>query len=134
MGAGQNYGNQVAQNHMGMGNAAAASHIAQSNQMTGLIGQGMQAYGAYSSDERVKTNIQPVSKADLKEMRSKLKAYFFNYIDQDTDGQGEWVGVMAQDLEQSRLGRTLITTDERGVKQIDMRKAMSMLLATMAEA
>lgn len=45
--AGQNYSNQFSQNQMAMGNAQAANAIAQSNNMTNLMGQGLMAYGMY---------------------------------------------------------------------------------------
>lgn len=132
MNATGSYGSQVSGNMTGLGNAQAASHIAQGNnnrQLTrDIIGGAM-----YFSDERLKENIQPVDQNDFKEMKKHLKAYKFNYKS-DKHGQGDWVGVMAQDLEKSRLGRTLVSHDEFGNKTIDIRKVLSMFLATMAEA
>lgn len=90
--------------------------------------------GGYNySDARLKTDIESVFKADLDEMKSYLKAYKFKYTSEEF-GKGEWVGVMAQDLEKSKLGRTLVVEDEFGRKQIDLKKVMSLFLATMAEA
>jgi hypothetical protein len=68
----------------------------------------------------------------LKEMKKHLKAYAFNYKN-DKHGIGNWIGVMAQDLEKSKLGRTLVIHDENGNKMIDLRKVLSMFLSTMAE-
>ena len=49
-GAAQNYGNQVASNQLGMGNAIASANIAQANQQAGLVGSiigaGATIYGA----------------------------------------------------------------------------------------
>lgn len=87
----------------------------------------------YFSDERLKENIQPVDQNDFKEMKKHLKAYKFNYKS-DKHGRGDWIGVMAQDLEKSRLGRTLVSHDEFGNKTIDIRKVLSMFLSTIAEA
>lgn len=130
--AGQNYANQYGANVTGAANAQAAMAMGQANQRTQMAGQGMTAAALAFSDQRLKTNIQPISKADLAEMRSHLKAYSFNYIS-DEFGRGDWIGVMAQDLEKSRLGRMLVSEDELGRKQIDLRKVVSLFLATMAE-
>lgn len=130
--AGQNYANQVGQNTMGAANARAAMTMGQNQMANQTFSQGVQAGAAYFSDARVKTNIEPITKDDLAEMKKHLKAYSFNYLS-DEFGRGDWVGVMAQDLEKSRLGRTLVVENEQGLKQIDMAKVMSLFLATMAE-
>lgn len=88
-------------------------------------------YLAYS-DMRLKTNIQSVSKLELQEMKKNLKALSFGYID-NKFGDGEWVGVMAQDLNKSKLGRTLTFKDEKGMWQLNLPKILSLFLATMAE-
>jgi hypothetical protein len=144
MGAGQNMANQIGQAHMGMGNAAAAAHMNQYNTMAGLAGQAFSAAGqaaggggggggmaAMFSDERLKTDLEDVTKADIDEVKSVLRAKIFQYSD-EAYGQGDWVGVMAQDLEKSKLGRMLVFEDEDGHKKIDAYKAVSFLLAAMA--
>lgn len=128
--AGQNYGNNVSSNQIGVGNAQAASGIAQQNQRTGLVQGGIMAL-AMSSDERVKTNIEPISKADLQELKRTIKPYAYEYLD-GKHGDGKFVGVMAQDLEKSKLGRQLVFEID-GVKSIDIKKAISLLLALTAE-
>lgn len=130
-GAAQNYGNNVSQTQMGLGNAIASANIAQSNRQAGLLGAGMTALAF--SDERLKSNIAPISKQDLSEMKRFLKAYAFNYKSKE-HGNGDWVGIMAQDLEKSKLGKTLVVENEQGHKMIDLKKVLSMFLATMAEA
>lgn len=130
--AGQ-YGAQVAGNQIGIGNAAASNQIAQTNRFGQSVGQGAQAAAMYFSDERLKTNIHPVSKDELKEMNSFLKAFAFNYKN-DEHGKGDWIGVIAQDLEKSKLGKTLVIENESGLKTISIPKVLSLFLATMAEA
>lgn len=130
--AGQ-YGAQVTGNQMGIGNAAASNQIAQSNRLGQAIGQGGQAAAMFFSDETLKTNITPVSKDELKEMNSFLKAFAFNYKNSE-HGDGEWIGVMAQDLEKSKLGKTLVIENESGLKTISIPKVLSLFLSTMAEA
>ena len=130
---GQNYANQVSQNQLGVGNAAASQQIAAANRNTSLVGSALTAGAVAYSDERLKTNIEPVSKEDLSEMKKHLKAYAFNYRSNEF-GTGDWVGIMAQDLEKSKLGKTLVVEDENGHKMIDLKKVLSMFLATIAEA
>lgn len=129
--AGQNYANQYSQNIQGGANAEAARAVAQGGQLNQAIQSGAAAYMAFC-DERVKTNIQPVSKEDLAEMKSHLKAYSFNYKS-PIHGSGDYVGVMAQDLEKSKLGKTLVYEDADGLKHIDLSRVLMLFLATMAE-
>ncbi|MGZ3770059.1 MAG: tail fiber domain-containing protein [Bdellovibrio sp.] len=147
-GAAGTYGSNISNNITGLGNAQASAQIGKGNQQTGFIGQlyqnlgtgvgmaggkGGGGAGALFSDERLKTNIEPVSKEDLDEMKKHLKAYAFNYVSDDF-GKGDWIGIMAQDLEKSKLGKTLVVENEKGQKMIDTKKVMSLFLATMAEA
>lgn len=127
-----NYGAQVSANTLGLGNAVASNQIAQTNRMGQLLNTGATAAATYFSDERLKENITYISKEDLKEMKSFLKAYAFNYKN-DKHGKGDWIGVMAQDLEKSKLGKTLVIENELGEKMIDANKVLSLFLATMAE-
>lgn len=129
--AGQNYGNQVSANQIGLGNSIAAANINKSNQQGQMLMQGAGMAAMAFSDERLKTNIQEIPREELQEMRKHLKAYAFNYVNDDF-GTGDWVGVMAQDLEKSKLGKTLVVENEDGLKQIDLKKLLSMYLATMA--
>lgn len=85
-----------------------------------------------TSDIRTKTNIQSIPKSELAEMKKHLKAYYFNYISPE-HGSGDWAGIMTQDLEKSKLGRTMVVTDKNGIKQLDIAKVMCVFLATMAE-
>lgn len=131
--AGQNYANQVSSNDMALGNASASAQIGQANRVSGLIGQGAGVgVAALLSDERLKTDIEPISKTDLDELRSTLKAYKFKYKSEKY-GEGNWIGVMAQDLEKSKIGKTLVKTNKEGFKQIDTLKVMCLFLATLAE-
>jgi hypothetical protein len=127
-----NYGNRVGENTIGLGNAQAAANIAQGNRNSQLTGQLIGAGAAFFSDERLKKDITPISKADLDEMKKELKAYSFKYIDEAL-GKGEHIGVMAQDLEKSKLGKSLVSEDKNGFKFLDIKKVMSLFLATLAE-
>lgn len=130
--AAQNYATQYGNNVTGAANAQAGQAMGQANQLNGAIGNGAMAYLAFS-DERLKTNVTPVSKDELAEMKKHLKAYRFEYTDSNY-GEGEFVGVMAQDLEKSPLGKTLVREDQFGNKQVDLLRVAMLFLATMAEA
>lgn len=80
------------------------------------------------SDERTKENVQ---KVDTKELLDKLSAVAYNYKKDAT--KDKKVGVMAQDLEKSELGKTLVVEDENGVKGYDKDKALSAALAALAD-
>lgn len=126
--SGQNYGNQVSANQIGVGNANAASQMGQANRMAGTIGAGAGAAGAYFSDETLKTNIQPANLEDILELKKCVQPFLFNYID-DKYGSGDWVGVMAQDLEKTKLGKNVVFKDENGKLKLHMDKAVSLCLA-----
>lgn len=126
------YGANLSGIQTGLANANASAQIAQANRTSGLIGQGMTAGAMFFSDARLKTDIEEVSSEDMSEMKKHLQAFAFKYKSSE-HGQGPWVGVMAQDLEKSKVGRMLVIEDENGHKTIDMRKVLSMFLATLAE-
>lgn len=138
VGASQNYGNNVSNNQIGLGNAYASNDIAATNRMGSFINSGAKAAGqagsfsALFSDERLKEDIKEISPSEMAEMKKNLKAYSFKYKSPE-HGEGEYVGVMAQDLEKSRLGRTLVFENEDGEKMIDINRVLMMFLATLAE-
>lgn len=137
--AAQNYGNTVAGNQIGLGNANAAAQIGDANRnaqmFNGIIGAGGQAAGAaiMACDRRLKTDIEPVSKEDLAELRACIRPFRFRYRNPEKFGQGEFIGPMAQDLEKSKLGKTLVTQDKDGNKVVDVGRAMMLILASWAE-
>lgn len=81
------------------------------------------------SDRRVKTDIAPGGEA-IDSLLDALSAQTFRYID-SSHGQGEVVGIMAQDAEKSAIGRYLVTETPEG-KALDIRKALSAALAALA--
>lgn len=137
------YGQQLANNYLGYGQAAAGSQMAkyqgQQNGIGSIVGAagaalgGAGGFGAMFSDSRLKTNIQEINQKDLEEMDSFLTSYAFNYIN-DKYGKGDWVGVMAQDLKKSKLGSTLVEENENGELTINQNKVLSMFLAVKGKA
>ncbi len=128
------YGSNLSNNYMGLGNASAAAQIGQYNQMAGLATEGFKggATALAFSDERLKTNVSVIDSKEIKEFRKNLTPYLFEYISKE-HGEGQWAGVMAQDLEKSKLGKLVVLEDKDGNKQIDIKKAVSLLLALQAE-
>jgi hypothetical protein len=82
------------------------------------------------SDERLKEKLQKQTEL-LDDFLNKLQAYSFDYKNPERDGNGTQVGVMAQDLQKSELGKTLVHDTEVG-KVIDTRKAIGPILAALA--
>lgn len=121
----------MSNNVMGLGNATAAANINQANQNNALLGQGMGLAALAMSDVRLKKNIEPIDKEELKEFLKFIEPIYFEYID-SKHGDGVWAGVRAQDLEKSKLGRTIVVTNEKGEKAIDMTKATSLILAALS--
>lgn len=133
--ANQMYGQGASEIATGMGNAQASMLLAQGNRNVGMATDAVKGgVGILACDRRLKTEIKEISQEEMAELKSCIKAYRFKYIDADKYGKGEFIGPLAQDLEKSKLGKTLIVEDENGVKQIDVGRAMMLFLATMAEA
>ncbi len=80
------------------------------------------------SDERIKENVK---KVDTKELLDKLSAVAYNY--KKDPAKEKKVGIMAQDLEKSELGKTLVVEDENGIKGYNKDKALSAALAALAD-
>lgn len=79
------------------------------------------------SDKRQKTDIEDADPKDLSDFLGKLKESTFRYKD-EKHGKGDHVGVMAQDVEKSRVGKTIVIETPSG-KALDMKKALGALLA-----
>jgi hypothetical protein len=100
-----------------------------------LLGAGVQTLGTVLpmmfSDRELKTGIRPADK-DLEEFLNALRPSTYRY---KTDGPGRIpgrsAGVMAQDLERSKLGRALVTDTPEG-KMVDYGRAMPLLMAAIA--
>lgn len=97
---GQNYANAYGQNVMGAANAQAAAQMAGGQAFMDLAGQTVGAagatkggFGALFSDRRLKKNITRLEKSIFKD----VPTYRYEYIN-PMHGEGEHIGVMAQDL------------------------------------
>jgi hypothetical protein len=122
MKAGQYQAKQDRQTNLDMANQQRASAAT-----TGLL----QGAATIFSDERMKLNVKP---ADLKEMVSKMKPKTFEYKQPNGESyqDGTVTGIMAQDLEKSKLGKSLVSDSPEG-KQVDLKKAVPLTMAAVSE-
>lgn len=125
------YGQQMSENALNMGNAIANQQMQQQQNKQSAAAAGVGLLAAFS-DKRLKKNISDVSESDLKELSESITPKRFEYKD-PAHGEGEIVGVMAQDLEKSKLGREIVEEDEQGRKYVDGRKLSSLFLASLAK-
>lgn len=126
-------GSNAAQLAMTSGNVSANRAAAQQNP----IGSGLSTVGgmgaAYFSDIKLKHGVHDVSDDEIDEFLSNLDAKSYEYDDSaKAKGapKGRQTGVMAQDLEKSKVGKKLVSEDADGDKQVDVPMAVSTLLAT----
>lgn len=101
--------------------------------MAGKIGAGAQVGASLIkmfSDENLKRDIMEVTDF-TKQTLGYLKPYLFHY-DKSVGIPGQMIGIMAQDLEKSSIGKTIVI-EEEGKKAVDVQKAMSFILASLAD-
>jgi hypothetical protein len=103
------------------------TNAAAQNQFNGNILQGIIA----SSDRRGKTDIKP---RDMSKLADALKGYSFRYKDK-MNGEGDRVGVMAQDAEKGgKLGKLMIRRAPDGRMGLDVANGLGAALAMSAQA
>jgi hypothetical protein len=113
------YGNQAGmysqQSQTGLGGAQGAASAA--------------AMIAMASDKNVKKDIELAPEL-IDDFLSELTGYKYSYKDPEKYGKGERLGVMAQDMDKSRMGKEATLIDGEGVERIDPSKALSAILAS----
>lgn len=133
----QRYQNQLARldgiagGRKGMADAAAAQGAANAqgmNSMMGLIGS-LGGAAILASDENLKHKVRGADEA-IKETLDELKPYYWEYKN-PTFGTGEYVGVMAQDLEKTPVGKLVVFDTPEG-KMINTQKLVPMMMAALA--
>jgi len=112
---------------MGMNFVKAAHAITKAAQ-----GAGASSAAAAASDKGSKKNIGNAgNEGKVKEFLDALSAYTYRYKEPEKNGAGEHLGVMAQDLEKSSIGKTMVHDTPEG-KMVDFGKAGGALLASQA--
>lgn len=115
---------------------AASTGVSTTNSVAGAklagdaIGAAAGAIGAIASDERAKTNITD-GRAATEKFLSVLKPKGYEYKDPNRFGEGNHLGVMAQDVEKAAPG--MIVEGPDGTKSLDMKKALSASLAALGD-
>ena len=90
---------------------------------------------AVVSDKNMKKNVvvsEGKSLAAVEEFLKSAKPYEFNYKS-DEDGQEGQLGIMAQDLEKTRIGRQMVSQNPGGYKQVDFGRGFGALMAAIGE-
>lgn len=95
----------------------------------GAVAAGLGALAMFS-DKRAKHKILEGDK-DVDAFLRTLKPYSYEYKDK-AHGTGKKTSVMAQDLEKTSLGETLVSRDKpTGLRKVDYAKALPVMLASM---
>lgn len=92
----------------------------------------MMAMGG-GSDERLKEVGGKATDADLQEFLEAAKAHWYQYREgtPDADGGKTHVGPMAQDLEKTKVGRTMVDRRPDGMRQVDLWDSYGAMLASL---
>ena len=113
-------------NQYGQGLQQSAQQSQQQGQMLG----GLMAVGGMAafSDENLKDDVKNADK-DADDMVGSLKAKTYSY--KDDPKKEKRLGILAQDLEKSPMGKAMVIETPKG-KAFDMAKALSAVLAVQA--
>lgn len=120
------------QNNVGAQQLSEANKQANADRFMNVAGSlmsGAASGAAALSDKTAKKNIKKASK-DMDGFLSALSASKYKYKDETQEGafKGDNYGVMAQDLEKSEVGKTLVDTTPNG-KMVDTKKGFGAVLA-----
>lgn len=101
-------------------------------QQAAIIGAGGQAAAALLSDETQKTNIEGGEK-DVASFLKSLSSKKYDYKDTSLSGtaEGKRYGIIAQDLEKSDMGKSLVKDTPHG-KMVDVNQSVGALLAAVS--
>lgn len=85
------------------------------------------AGAALMSDERLKTNVQRPDESELDQLIAYLKPQKYEYKDQRL-GDGQRLGVMAQDVERGGPAGQALVSEQGGAKALDVPKSLGTAL------
>lgn len=108
--------------------AAGANSNAAANASNQTIGTGITAGALLLSDEREKEDVE---KFDPSDFLDKITGYSFRYKDPKKNGAGKRMGPMAQDLEKSDVGASMVHNTPEG-KKVDTGAAALAALSSLA--
>jgi len=110
-------------------NAFAQAKAGERNMTGGLIGGAAQLIAA--SDKNLKKNIKD-AKGETKKFLEALSAKKYEYKPESGEASGDNYGIIAQDLEKSKMGKSLVMDTPKG-KMVDTRRGFGAALAAMAD-
>jgi hypothetical protein len=128
----QNQMDQARLASMGYSAQQSAAEASRPSFFEQLIPLGAAALGnaALFSDIRVKENIGDAT-TEIDQFVSSVKPYFFEYNNAAYGQPGIHYGVMAQELEQTPAGASTVVEDAAGVKMVDLRRLVPLMMASM---
>lgn len=105
---------------------AAISGVATAANIAGQIGQA-------ASDKRVKKDVKKGNR-ETSDFLEHLSSKSWNYKDPEKHGPGRYLGVMAQDLEKSKIGKKMVSENAEGTKMVNYGGAhgMAAIVASLA--
>lgn len=87
---------------------------------------------AGGSDIRIKENVKKADK-EVTKLFDNLDAYEFEYKKEFKNshltGEGKRIGIMAQDLEKTKLGKEMVSVVDNGVKIVNFAKGIGAVMA-----
>jgi len=105
------------------GPAGAAAGAQVGSGIGNSVGRTAYKNNTYRSDERCKENIQSEHPMEIEAFLESLSPKAYDY----KEGEGNKHGVVAQDLEKTNIGRSMVKEDEEGMKNISMPDAIGAL-------
>lgn len=115
-------------------NTNSATQIQNSKAQQGIFGGLLGGAGGILSDENVKTNVKPADDK-IQSFLDNVSAHEYSYKDSVKGhpgaAPGRHVGPMAQELEQSELGRQMVTQGPDG-KGVDFQRGLGTIVASLA--
>lgn len=97
------------------------------------IGAGLLGAGIYAlSDVREKEGVSP-AEVDLDDFLTKLDVQKYRYKEPEKYGQGVHYGPMAQDMEKSKVGRSMVEEAPDGTKFINYGKGQGVMLGILKD-
>src|SRR5262249_49852372 len=102
--------------------------------MSSLLSAGAALGVTLLSDRRAKTEIRKESDRDVDDFLGALEAYSYRYKEPGSPGAAEGTqhGPMAQDLEKSAIGRSVVRTGPDGAKRVDTDRLTLALAGVLA--
>lgn len=123
----------------GLRGQAIQQDIAQNQMIMAGVGTGAQLTGqavAAMSDRRAKRDVRPAGEHVgklLEALRPSCYRYREEVQDMPEAGRGERIGIMAQDLERTELGKALVKRGDDGLRRIDVGATTGLLLAALSD-